>query len=351
VRRTLLSAVVLVLPLAACASRADPISPEPPRSFEVEQAPAPAPRAGGSEVSLPATPNGVLPPGAADKVLAQGAAPIVKVLESGAEPRNDLSYTLTKGTLPKLAMVTDMAVTITSKGQSLPQMPMPRMTLTFDINAADKNAAGEFKIESRLSATSVDPNGGQQEQMARALRPQIEAMKGLGMTYWVSPKGHIHDVKLDIPQSVPPAAQQIMGGMSQSFESMMTPLPADPVGVGARWQVINRMTSGGADLLQSAIYTLKARSGPSATVGIALTRLAASDTIHTAQMPAGMNAKVKSFSSSSSGTMKLDMKSVAPEGGSMAEKTVMTIAVQGAGANPGDESTVETTTTQQFTRP
>jgi len=293
----------------------------------------------------------VLPPGAADKVLAIGSPPIVKVLENGAEPRSDLSYALTKGTSQKMAMAMDMAVGVKSKGQTMPQTAMPRMTMTFDATTADKSPAGDFKIDSRLTATSVDPSGGQQEQMAKALRPQLDAMKGLGMVYWVTPKGHVHDVKLDVPPSVPAAAQQIMNGMSQSFESMVTPLPPEPVGVGARWQVVSRLNTGGADILQSAIYTLKARTAVRVTLDVAILQLAANDTIHTAQMPAGMSAKVRAFNSSGTGTTQVDLKSVAPEGGTMSLKTGMDISVQGAGAGAGEESTVDTTTTVSITRP
>jgi hypothetical protein len=241
-------------------------------------------------------------------------------------------------------------VTIKAKGQAVPQMPMPRMTVTFDTTTADKNPAGDFKIDSHLTATSVEPNGGQQEQIARALRPQIESMRGLGMVYWVGAKGRVHDVKLDVPPGVPPTAQQILGGMSQSFESMVTPLPAEPVGVGARWQVVSRRAMGGADLLQSEVYTLKSRSVAGATLDVTIVQLSASDTLHTAQMPAGMSVKLRSFSSTGSGTTKVDLASVVPESETMSLSTAMDIAVQG-GEGAGEASTVETTTTVQVGRP
>ena len=345
-RRSLLAALLFALPLAACTTLDVPIAPEADRPFVDERKPA-----GQPEVALPKPASGVLAPGAADAVLKVGQPPIVRVLDAGAEPRSDLSYTLTKGTSQKMAMAMDMAVGVKTKGQTMPPTSMPRMTMIFDTTAADKSPAGEFKIDARLTSTSVDPSGAQQDQMAKALRPQIEALKGLGMVYWVNPKGHVHDVKLDMPPSVPAAAQQLMNGMSQSFESMVTPLPADPVGVGARWQVVSRINTGGADILQSAIYTLKSRSGASAKLDVVLLQLAASDTIHTAQMPAGMSAKVRTFTSGGNGTTNVDTKSVAPEGGTMTLKTGMDISVQGAAAGAGEESTVETTTTVQVTRP
>jgi hypothetical protein len=366
VRRSLLPALLLAVSLVACASREVPIAPEPDRLLTMaETATPPSPSspspsspparpqgagAGGPEVSLPRAGNGVLPPGAADKVLPVGGQPIVKLLDAGAEPRGDLSYALSKGASQKMAMAMDMAVTIKAKGQSAPQMPMPRMSMTFDTTVADKNPAGELKIDSRLSATSVDPSGGQQEQIARALRPQIEALRGLGMVYWVGPKGHVHDVKVDVPAGVPPTAQQLLSGMSQSFESMVTPLPQEPVGVGGRWQVVSRLATGGADLLQSAVYTLKARSGARATLDVAIVQLSASDTLHTAQMPAGMSVKVRSFSSTGSGATQVDLNSVVPESGTMALTTGMEITVQGA-AGADEASTVETSTTVQVARP
>jgi hypothetical protein len=138
--------------------------------------------------------------------------------------------------------------------------------------------------------------------------------------------------------------------MSQSFESMVTPLPSEPVGVGARWQVITRISSGGADLLQSTIYTLKSRDGSRARLEETVVQLSASDTIHAPQMPAGMAAKVKAFSSTGQGTAQLDLKSVTPESGTLSLKTSMTIAVAGAGVDASDESTVDTTTNVQIGR-
>ena len=82
-----------------------------------------------------------------------------------------------------------------------------------------------------------------------------------------------------------------------------------------------------------------------------LLQLAAGDTIHTAQMPAGMSAKVRTFTSGGTGTTVVDAKSVAPESGTMTLKTTMDISVQGTGAGAGEDSTVETTTTVQVTRP
>ena len=347
--RLRISRLLLVLPIAAGGCRDVSIAAELSQPLPVMVTPAP----GGPvtpEQILPPNTNGILPPGAADEVLPVGAQPVIKLLEPGAAPQADLSYALVKGRSDKMLMSMDMSVSVKMSGQSMQQTPTPRMTMTFDATASDESTTGEFRIDSLLSAVGVEPDGEQQEQMARTLRPELEAMKGLGMSYWVSPKGRVRDVKLNIPPDMSASAQQLLNGMSQSFESMVTPLPAEPVGVGARWQLVTRVASGGADILQVAVYTLKSRAGNRATLEASFMQLAANDVIHGPQMPADMSAKVKALRSSGTGSTQIDVNSVTPEGGTMTSKTGMDIAIQGGGPDSGGDTTVETTTTVEVSR-
>ena len=122
------------------------------------------------------------------------------------------------------------------------------------------------------------------------------------------------------------------------------------VGIGAKWQVVNRVASGGADLLQSSIYTLKSRNGAKVSLELTLAQYAAGDTIKPPGMPAGVSAKVSSFNSGGTGTSQIDTGTVAPDAGSLSLKTSMTITVDGAGA-AGEETSVDTTTKVAITRP
>jgi hypothetical protein len=383
--------LMLVLPLAACSKEPIPTPvPEPPVLAKVEKAekavpteapevpvaptaakladalasdkadaPAPAnvkakaPPPGAAkaakEIALPTGKDGVLPAGAADKVLPVGGQPIIKLLDTGAEPRSDLSYALNKGSTQKIQMNMDMVMAMKMGPKALPPTTIPTMTMLLDMTTADKNPSGEWKIDSKLTQITINPKGAQQEQFASAMRPQVEGMKGLGMGYWINGKGRVRDVKIDVPKSIPAAAQQMLQGMNQSFESMVAPLPSDAVGIGARWQVVSRMASSGADLLQSAVYTLKSRDGGKVKLDVTLFQLAASETIKPPGMPPGVTARVKAFKSGGSGASQIDTKNVAPDSGSMALKTTMDIAVQGGGTN--EETSVETQTKVQISKP
>jgi hypothetical protein len=332
------------------ASAAAPIEASaaaPVRSAAPEKSAAIA--GGNPPLALPRASNGVLAAGVADKILASGAPAIVRLLDPGAEPRADLSYAIAKGPAPKLGMAMDMAVSVKAGGH-LNEAKLPKMGMTLDGSAAETNAAGEWKILASLVGITIEGKGAQAEQMAAAMRPQIDAMKGLGINYWLSPKGRVRDVKVELPKGFPPAAQALVQGLNQSFESMVAPLPVEAVGVGAKWQVVSRMAASGADLLQSATYTLKARDGLKATLDVVTQQLSASDTIKALGSPGGAVTHVKSFSSGGTGTTKIDTTSVVPESGTTTMKTGMTVVVS-QGGDAGEESAVETRTTVVLSRP
>ncbi len=313
--------------------------------------PAPSPKAGGSSagITFPTTSNGVLGAAASDKILKAGAPPIVTMLDAGIEPRADIGYALTKGSTQKLAMGMDMTMAMKLGNKALPPTTIPHMVVSLDMRTTEHSAAGEWKIDSKLTNLTIEPKGPGDKPIADAMRPQVEGLKGLGIGYWVNPKGQVHDTKIDVPAGLPAAAQQMIQGMNQSFEAMVVPLPKEAVGKGARWQVVSRLSSSGADLLQSAIYTLRARTGSKATIEVTLTQLAANEIIKVPGAPAGVSARVKSFNSGGSGVQQLDTAVVAPEGGAMQIKTSMTIAVQD-GAQSEDTS-VDTVTSVQMKRP
>lgn len=313
---------------------------------------APSDSAGGAlPTAFASAKNGILPPGAADKILAVGARPLVKLVSPGAEPRSELVYDLTKGVKQSLGMSMDMAMSLKIGPQAAPPVILPRMMMGLDMTAADKDARGDWKIDALLNRVTIEAKGAQQEQMAKQMRPHMDGMKGLTMAYFVTPKGHVHDVSINTPPNFPAQAQQMLQGMNQSFESMVAPFPSDAVGVGAKWEVTTRVASGGADLLQFSTYVLKERKGSQTTLDVTVTQVAASEMINAPGMPAGAAAKLTAFHSGGGGSSRLDTKSVAPLGGKMSVKSGMDLEVSAGGAGPAQQTSVNTDLTVEFSRP
>lgn len=278
---------------------------------------------GTASASAPA--NGVMPPGAADAILKTGSPPIVHVLDAGKGPRTPLVYAFTKGDRQVLDVALDMKMSMSSPGRAMPSAAIPRMVMTLDLLAKELSE-GRAKVDATIQGLSIVPQGQAQEAIAAEMRPQLDSVKGLGMSYWVAPQGTVHDVKIALPEGAPAASQQTLESMSQSFESMVAPLPGAPVGAGAVWEVVSRVSSAGADILQYATYTLTSRKGDDAEVDVALRQVAASERV---KVPGGMEviARLRSFTSSGKGTMAVRTTQIAPVRGALTVDSTMAIEV------------------------
>lgn len=336
-------------PEKAAAAPAEPAS-KTAAPAAVAAAPAAAATAGKGAGALPKAPGGILAPGEADRLIKPGARPVVKLIDAGAAPQTDLAYAFVKSQ-QAMGVRLDMSMGMSVGGTPLPAAPVPRVVMLLDVGAGDRGQDGDYQVDGTVRSIDVEAKGAAQEQLAGALRPQLATVKGLGMTHFVSPKGHMHGLSMKLPPDLPPESQQMLAGMSQSFESMVAPLPDSPVGPGARWQVVTRVNSAGADIVQFATYTLKARAGNLITLDVKLDQLASSASIAAPGMPPGVTAKLRAFSSGGSGSSRLDLTSVAPASGKMTIKSSMDIDLAGGPAGAGAQSRVDMTMTAEMFRP
>jgi hypothetical protein len=300
------------------------------------------------EIKVPASKNGIVGTGVADRILKNGARPMTRLVEQGEEPRTAMAYEFSKGSARPLAIALDTTLGLTAPGKTMPPTSVPRMTMTLGLDVAEKNGAGDWRIDAKLSDVAVTARTPVEEQIATAMRTQLAGVKGMQMGYWITPHGHVHDAKVDLPSSFPAQAQQVMQGMNQSFETMVAPLPEEPIGVGAKWQVVSRLANSGADLLQFATFTLKAREGSRMVLDVAIQQLAANDKIEVPGL-AGVSATLKKFGSNGSGSTDIDTKDPAPDKGNVTVKSKMEMEIAQGGAS--QSMAVDTNLTVTFSRP
>ncbi|MBK9259668.1 MAG: hypothetical protein IPM54_07480 [Polyangiaceae bacterium] len=310
-----------------------------------------APKAVSPKATKIDAPRGILAKGAADKLVKAGDRPVVKLLEAGAAPRAVASYALVKGAAKPLQMGMDLEMAMDAGGMKLPPTRMPRMNLLFDFTTGDRSGV-DWPIDGKLRKVSVEPKGAQQDQIAAALRPQLGALEGIGMNYFLDEKGRLRDVKVTLPPSLPPMAGQMMSGMTQSLESMTAPLPDEPIGVGATWEVLSRIVANGADLLQITTFTLEKRDKNLLSLDAVVRQYAAKDGVNPPGMPPGTAARLVSYKCNGSGKSVFDTADVAPRSGSTSINSSMTIElkIDADGKSEKQETSVDTNMTASFSR-
>ena len=247
-------------------------------------------------------PNGIFPPGAADKLIAKGAPAIVRLVEPGAEPRSPLRYSLSPGVASS-----DTAVDISSKAAAI-SIAMPRITVSYDYAGAARQGA-TWPVTATLKATKVEGGSGPAAALSGVFRKQLKLLEGLTFAYQQDDRGRITGMKSSLANKSSPEMAEIIRSITASQQAMSLALPEEPIGKGGKWQIITRSPDSGMDLVQEVICTLTDRKGTNVVIDMAIRQFAGSDQMTSA----GKLSVIKSFTSSANQRLEGEMTAVIPK--------------------------------------
>ncbi len=274
------------------------------------------------QVAKPETVVGVDP---AREATASGIT--VKLLEPGAEPRQALRYDFSKVKKQKVEMIMDMAmdVEIGPVHQS-PKIPPIRMEI--QVTPKKVSGTGDLRYEFELTDAAVIDAGSADPEVAKVMEAELAKTKGLSGWAEVSARGFTKKADVNIPPGATPQLRDLVGKMKSQIEQMSAPLPEEPVGIGARWEVTQPISNEMLELNQVAIYTLKEFKDGVATMDISLKQTAQSQDIGSG-MPAA-TARLTSLESSGSGTSQVDLEQLVPRA-DVQISTTMTVDIRAQG--------------------
>lgn len=278
--------------------------------------------------------TGILKPGEADRTLAKGQTSKVRLLDAGAEPREALRYALAPGRTTGLEMGLTMTIELTQGERSVPSQKIPRIGTLLDMTTAAAPVDGALGVIALVREVAIAKDSGLPAQVAEKLMPHLQSIKGLQLAYTVTPEGRVKPAGVKLPGDKPaPAADATLQQMSQSLESMIAPFPEEPVGLGARWEVVARFDSSGTELVQWSTFELKERTAEGAQLGLQVQQAAARADVHPPNLPPNVTASLAAFSSRGSGESRVEFASPSPRSATMKVDSSMTLQVdQGGGA-------------------
>lgn len=170
--------------------------------------------------------------------------PVVKLISAGAEPRRKLRYELS-GEVDEKVQST-VQTTMTLNGQPAPGVPAHTVrTMVSRIHAKPDASAELISFEYKVESCTGDPPSG--AATATPKPAEIALCTGVGSStggVWTT-RGILLEGAVHVDPSAPPQVASAMDSISQSFRQLAAPLPAEPVGVGAEWEVSARMPLSG----------------------------------------------------------------------------------------------------------
>jgi len=257
----------------------------------------------------PASPNSPAASATAPSVAAEQPAPEVKVLAAGSEPRSELRLHVKAGASEKMRMTMTMNIAMKLGAKSPPATSLPPMIMDMVIKVLDTSANGDIHYRFDLTGTDVGASAAVAPKVSAMMKKALAQLEGLNGTAVVSSRGFNRDAHINMPKGADAQTKQVMQGMEQAMQQLGAPLPAEPVGVGARWQVVSRMTQNGITIRQGATYTLVKKHGDAMSCRVSIDQQAPHQKVVS---PLGPTVDLLFLKSEGGGSMDLLLTKVAP---------------------------------------
>ncbi|MGQ9590555.1 MAG: hypothetical protein ACUVYA_09720 [Planctomycetota bacterium] len=250
---------------------------------------------------------------AAEPSPAAPSAPLVKVSDPGKGERRELRIRLAKGWKEAGVMVSRVEMATESSGIAAPPQKMPAPEVTVRAEVTDVTDDGDFTYTFRFSELELKEEEGVSPVALEAMKSQLESMKGLSGTATVTSRGIVRKADVSPPDSASLRVRQAVESAVQSLKTFSVPLPEEPVGVGAKWEVRQAIESRGLQVTQSTGFELLGMEGDELRLRLTLTSSGRSEVGKAAPALAGRGVSIVSVDLRGSGESVVRLDRVLPE--------------------------------------
>jgi hypothetical protein len=229
--------------------------------------------------------------------------PAVTVLSTGSGPKRPLRYKAAAGSKERidLRMEASMSMAMEGMGELNDDAPTP-ITMTMDIDVTNVAANGDITSTFTFVDASMEGPG---------LPPgTFDAIRGVTGTITMSDRGLVRAMSFEGAKGLNPMIDQLMS--SSGLDRMSPPLPEEPLGVGAKWEVTQAVESGGMRIDQQSTYEITAMDAASVTMAMTVRQSAASQALTPPGMPPGVQTTLMSMDGTGTGRMTLADGSLVP---------------------------------------
>jgi len=210
----------------------------------------------------------------------------VKLLEPGSEPRKALRLKPNPG--DEQTLVLSIKSSMNMKLGDIPEqkMKLPGMEMNISTTVKEISKDGDITFDIQFLDSSVSEDVEVMPQITEGLKTALANIKGQSGTATISSRGLNKKLDVKAPEGADPQTKQILEQMRQSFANLSVPLPAEPVGIGAKWEVKIPYQYQGMKIDQDSLYELTSMEEDRITTKSTIKQSAANQKIQSPVMPA-----------------------------------------------------------------
>lgn len=205
-------------------------------------------------------------------------------------------------------MTIDLRTTVSTQGSGARgDIPLPPLHVAVAIDPQSVTPEGDLRFAWRVLHAGADVDaGGAPAQVAEGWRLQIAPVEHLSGTAVVGPDGLSKGVTVEGAGDAAPDAEMVIQ-VVQMLRDAAAPLPAEPVGVGARWQKVSTLDAKNGHATQTDTYTLADLHGDKGKLDDVLAQTASPQLLPTPGGGGGPAARVDSLLTSGTATLSFDL--------------------------------------------
>lgn len=280
------------------------------------------------------------------QIAAATAKPQVELLEAGDEPRQELRFRPQVNAKQTATMTMNMDIEMSVAGRAIPKFALPATVITMDTLVNQVDANGDIHYKFSYSNVDVANSATLPPQTLEATRSQLKKMMGMGGSVIVDNRGYTKSAQLVIPKELDPSMKQVTEQLSGSLDQISSPVPKEPIGIGAKWRVTTFPRLRGAMVAQTATYQLVNLKDGIATFNVWVKQRADGQTLlNRSGMPNGNKMTLKSLDSQGEGQMIAALNQVIPIRSNLMMHSNSQFGIQQAGQA---EATMDTKMTMKL---
>jgi hypothetical protein len=275
----------------------------------------------------------------------------VELINAGSEPKQQLRFAPSANAKQTLQMTMNMNMEMTVAGQTQPATATPPIKTTMEAKVTKVDANGDVHADFSYVDADIVVGANTPPQMVNAMRSQIKKLVGVGGSMIFDNQGNAKQAKLNLSEGLDPNIKQIAEQMVNSSQQVSSPVPAEAVGVGAKWRVPHSVTTNGMALNSTTTYELVGLQNNVATLQMSVEQQAGSQKINPAGLPAGASVDLKSLNSQGKGKITRALNQIMPTSSNISVNSNMEMNVKEAGSQKetpmGMKSAIELTLKSQ----
>ena len=203
----------------------------------------------------------------------------VLVIDQGAEPREALRYKVARGTTTTSAMEYALArLATTENAAALTVTPGVRLDIVSGPTIEGKGGTTRFDVRI-VKAQAIVPEG-TDPGLKLELDKSVAVLNNVGGWVEIDDRGIIQRSELNSRAKNPDVPARLLLMLINARTSLArVVLPAQPVGIGARWEAKKELLLYGFKVTQSDTYTMTERAGDEVKLNVQIQQTAPQQTV------------------------------------------------------------------------